>query len=178
MQLACLLGSCPTFYHFSCFPQIDCAFRVLIPGWLDLCMFQEFTGLSNGLFCDSGSFSSCCNSHRLLQPEVLKLYFSVLEPWVGHFVSLPSCSSWLICMRKWDIPVHQLTPCPPLSISHALPCVLSTLASCLQPLLPVWMKVSLIPWLLDLFLNWLLPFFCLCEEVMCIYLPLLLGWNL
>ena len=64
--------------------------------------------------------------------------------------------------------------------------------SCLSlPHLPVWMNVSsLTPWLLDfhtvwfscssgcfLFVNLLLSFFWLCEEAMCIYLHLHLGWN-
>ena len=56
------------------------------------------------------------------------------------------------------------------------------------PLLPVWMSVSLTPWLLDfhtgrfsgnyscfMFLNLLLSFFWLCEEAQCIYLHLYLG---
>ena len=35
--------------------------------------------LSNKLSCEAGYFSHQCNSHRFLQPEVLRLYFPVLE---------------------------------------------------------------------------------------------------
>ena len=53
-------------------------------------------GPSNRLSCETGSFSHCGNPHRFLQPEVLRLYFPALEPWVVLLVSLLSCSSWLI----------------------------------------------------------------------------------
>ena len=56
------------------------------------------------------------------------------------------------------------------------------------PLLPVWINVSLTPWLSHfytvrysgrsgcfLFLNWLLSFFWLCEEAKCIHLHVHLG---
>ena len=72
------------------------------------------------------------------------------------------------------------------------PCCASSHPSCLcPPLLLVWMNVSsLTPWLLDfhivrfsgnsgyfLFLNLLLFFFWLCEEVKCFYLCLHLVWK-
>ena len=52
-----------------------------------------------------------CNLHRFLQPEVLRLSFPVLEPWVVQSVSLPSCSSWFICTQMWDCPLCQPPPC-------------------------------------------------------------------
>ena len=108
----------------------------------------------------------------------LRLYFPALGPWVVWSVSLPSCSSWFICTWMWDHSVHQL-----------LPGCKSSLSSCpTPPLLPVWMNVSLTPWLSDfhtvrfsvgsgwfLFLNLLLSFFWLCEEAQCVYLRLHLG---
>ena len=58
------------------------------------------------------------------------------------------------------------------------------------PFLPVWMNISLTPWMSDfhtvqfsvssgcfLFLNLLLSFFWLCEEAQCVYLRLHLGWK-
>ena len=39
-------------------------------------------GLSNELSCEAGCFSCCCNTHRFLKPEVLRLYFLLQEPWV------------------------------------------------------------------------------------------------
>ena len=73
---------------------------------------------------------------------------------------------------------------PPGPLATAMPCVLSDLAvGCLStPILPIWMNVSLTPWLLDshtvqlsgssgyfwllllLFLSWLLSFFLLCKK--------------
>ena len=73
-------------------------------------------------------------------------------------------------------------PATILVLVHVLPT-----PGCLSPpILPGWMNVSsLTPWLLDfhtvrfsgssgwfLFLNWLLSFFCLCEEAKCVYLSL------
>ena len=66
--------------------------------------------LSNELSCEAGNFSHCHNPHRFLQPEVLRLYFPPLEPWVVWCVSLSCCSSQFIHMQIWDCPVHQ----PPL----------------------------------------------------------------
>ena len=68
-------------------------------------------GPSNELSCEAGSFSHHCNPHGFLQPEVLKLYFPSLEPWVVQSVSLPSCSSPFICTRMWDRLVSQPPPC-------------------------------------------------------------------
>ena len=136
-------------------------------------------GLSNKLSCETESFSCCCNPHRFLQPEVMRLSFPALEPWVAWSVSLPSCShlSACECVTAWS-PSRRLAVCP--------------LPGCLSPpLLLVWMDVSsLTPWLLDfhtvrfysisdcfLFLTLLLSFFWLCKEGKYIYLCLHLGWN-
>ena len=97
-------------------------------------------GLSNKLFCEAGSFSCCLNLHRFLQPQILRLYFPILEPWFVRSVLLPTCSSWLIRRQMWDHPVCQPSPycqsCPP---------------RCpFPPPLQVWMNVcSLTPWLSD-----------------------------
>ena len=70
-------------------------------------------GLSNELSCESGSFSHHHNPHRFFQPEVLKLSFPTLEPWVVWSVSLPSCSSRFIRVQIWDYP-------PAITMPHAL----------------------------------------------------------
>ena len=68
-------------------------------------------GLSNELCCEAGSFSHChLNPPRCPQPEVLRLYFPVLEPSVAQSVSLPSCSSWFIHTQMWDCLVHHPRP--------------------------------------------------------------------
>ena len=106
-----------------------------------LCTFKAPVGLSNELSCEAGSFSHChLNPPRCPQPEVLRLYFPVLEPWVVQSDSLPSCSSQFICTQMWDHQSYQ----PP-------PCHESSLPGCpVLPLLLVWMNVSsLTPWLLD-----------------------------
>ena len=41
-------------------------------------------------------------------PEVLKLYFPVLEPCVPWSVSLPSCSSWFPCTQLLDCPLTRI----------------------------------------------------------------------
>ena len=129
-------------------------------------------GLPSELSCEAGSFSHHCNAHRILWPEVFRLYFPTLEPWVVQSVLLPSCSSWLICTRMW-VCSHLVTcPCHPSFLS--------------LPLLPVWMNFfnslvvglpySSIFWQFwyFLFLNFL-SFFWLYEEAKCIYVCLHLG---
>ena len=141
-------------------------------------------GLSNKLSCETESFSCCCNPHRFLQPEVMRLSFPALEPWVAWSVSLPSCSSQLVCTKMWDIRVQQPPPRLPQSITHSLAACPHRPGCPSLPLLLVWVNVSsLTPWLSDfhtigfsgrcgyfLFLNWLLSFFWLCKEVKHIYL--------
>ena len=61
-------------------PTGNWALLVLNSRWVVLCTFWDPVGLSKELSCEAGSFSWCCNTHRFLQPEVLRLYF-------------PSCSS-------------------------------------------------------------------------------------
>ena len=117
--------------------------------------------------------------HRILQPEVLRLYFPAVGT-LGCTVCLvpPLFLLVFICMQMWDRPVHQPPPHRPGCPS--------------PPLLPVWMSVSsFTPWLRDfptvrfpgssgcvLFLNWLLSFFWLCEEAKrFIYLHLHFGQN-
>ena len=156
-----------------------------------LCMFQGPVGLANELSCETGSFSHHCNRHRFLQPEVLRLYFPALEPWVAQSVLLPSCSSWFIPMQMWDCLLHQPPPRPLCSTNSHL--VWSPLCPGFPSplLLPICMKVScLTPQLPDfytigfscnsgyfIFLNLLLPFCWLCEEEKCMYLCLHLVDN-
>ena len=150
-------------------------------------------GLSSEVSCEAGCFSCCHNPHRFLQPEVLRLYFPVLELWIAQSASLPSCSSHFIRTQSWDCQVYQLPPCLPWSS-----CRCSLAASPLHPgcpsplILLVWMNVSsLTPLLLDfytvrfsgssgyfLFTNLLLSFFWLCREAQCAYLRLHLGRSL
>ena len=44
-------------------------------------------------------------------PQILRLYFPTLEPWVAGSVLFPSCSSWFIRICMWDQLVLQSPPC-------------------------------------------------------------------
>ena len=128
-----LTGLSADFQSLLPLPTSNWALLVLIPRWMGLCTFQDPVGLSNELSCEAGSFSHHCNPHRFLQPEILRLYFPALEPWVAWSVSLPSCSSWFICMQIWNCPVCQSPPqwpCPP---ATALMHILSASAAHLYP---------------------------------------------
>ena len=141
-------------------------------------------GLFDKISCEAGSLSCCCNPHRFLQPEVLRLYFAALECWIAWSVSLSICPSQFILMRMWDHPLRSFC----LAMNPLCPGCLS------PPLLPVCMNVfSLTPWLLDfhtiqfygssgyfLFLNLLLSFFWLFEEAKLITYASILAksWNL
>ena len=148
--------------------------------------------LSNGLPCESGSFSRCLNPHRFFQSEVLNCNFPsleipALESCVVRSFLLPNCSSRFICMQIWDCPLCQKLPC----LVHQLqPCCDSSPPGFPSlPLLLVLMNVSsLTPWLSNfhtvqfsvssdcfLVLNLLLSYFWLCEEAQCICLCLHLG---
>ena len=144
-------------------------------------------GLSNGLSCEAGSFSHCCNPHRFLQLEVLRLYFPTVEPWITWSVLLPSCSSWFICMKMWDCLVLNLPPCwvcqPPCCCeSSLLPLPISDPPTSLDE---YFFFVSLVVGLpyssifcqfwLFFVLKLLLSFFWLCEEAQCVCLCLHLG---
>ena len=126
------------FQYFPCYLQANWALLVQILGWVILCMFLDPVGLSNKLSCEAGSFShprSYHSPHRFLQPEVLRLYFPALEPWVVWSVSFPSCSG--LSTHRCEAASYRLAKCP---LGPSCPCL---------PLLPVWMSVSsLIPWLL------------------------------
>ena len=63
-----LLHSLRVFSHSLHYPQSKWAFVVLLPKWVDLCMFWDPVGLSNELSCEAGSFSYChLNPHRCFQ---------------------------------------------------------------------------------------------------------------
>ena len=149
--------------------------------------------------CEAWSFSCLLNPHRIFQSGVLRLYFPVLESWVGGSISLRSYSSRFICMQMWDYPLYQLPLCPGLEL---LPC--PSWSSCCHltvsplcpgcsslPLLLVWMNVSsLTPWLSDFHtvrfcsssgcifvFKFVVVLLWLCKEAQYIYLCLHLGWK-
>ena len=120
----------------------------------------------------------------------------MLGPWVVQSVSLPSCSSQLICPQMWDCPLHNLPPhrihqplsCPPQSSSHHLAMSSLHLAACLHVTTPPtgldeyvffnslvvglpYSSISCHFWLFFVF-KLLLSFFWLCEEAQCVYLRL------
>ena len=91
--------------------------------------------LSNELSCEAGSFSCCCNSHRVLQPEVVRLSLSALAPWVEQSVSSPVV---LPSLPAWECGISCSACCLVTSPVHpGFPSL---------PLLPVWMNVSLTPY--------------------------------
>ena len=153
-------------------------------------------GLSNKLSCEVWSFSQNLNPHRCFQLKALRLYFPVLEAWVGRT---------LVCLApRLFLPVYLRAnvgpPTPPAAASlgppaTTLPALVLLLPPCHEysppgcpspPLLLVWVNLSsLTPWLSGfhtvrfsvssscfLFLNLLLSLFWLCEEAQCIHLCL------
>ena len=82
-------------------------------------------GLSKELSCEAGTFSCCHKPRRFLQPEVLRLYFTVLEPWVVRSVSLPL---FLRVYPHSNVEPQPLSH-PPGPPATALPPVLSTPSS-------------------------------------------------
>ena len=135
-------------------------------------------GLSTEHSCEAGSFSCGHNPHRFLQPEVLRLYFPALEPWIAWSVLLPSCSSLFIHTQMWD---HQPPSCLP-SPAPALPHVHSappiSLGECFYfNSLVVGLPYSSICWQfwLCFVFKFVVFLFWLCEEAKCICLHLHLG---
>ena len=130
---------------------------------------------SNGLYCETGSVSRCRYHHRFLQPEVLKLSFPVLEPWVAVCLTLQLFFLVYPCANGG----------PPSLSAAILPCIPSTLAACLPPTslgecfflnsLVVGLPYRLIFWKFGLILNWWLSFIWLCKEAKHIYLHVHLG---
>ena len=112
------------FSHFPSYPQATWALLVLIPRWMVLCTFQDPVGPSNELSCEAGSFSYHHNPHRFLPPEISRLSFPAVEPWVAQSVSLPS-SSRFIYIQIWDLCILQPQPHLPHPPAIALLCVLS-----------------------------------------------------
>ena len=138
-------------------------------------------GPSSRLSCETGHFSCCHNPHRILQVEVLRHYFPMLESWVAWSVSLPSCSPQFICTRMSDHLVHQLMLC---HMSSLLRLPVSTPSTSLDEcfLFSPWLLDFHMVWFSDssgcfLFSNLLLSFFWLCEEVKYICLCLQFGWK-
>ena len=75
-------------------------------------MFSDPVDLSNELYYEAMSFSSHRNPHRFFQSDVLRLYFTALEPCIGQSVSLLSCSSHFIHMQIWKLKLYQPLPHP------------------------------------------------------------------
>ena len=138
------------------------------------------------------SWSPCHhhNSHRILQPDVLRLYFPTLELWVVLSISLPSCSSGLSA-QKCGTTRSAASASPTQSSSHGL-AMCSLHPGCLSlALLPIWMNVSsLTPWLSGFHTVWFsgssgfFVFFLICccpsfgcvrKQSVSIYAPILAG---
>ena len=104
-----------------------------------VCVRSRTLWVSPMNYPEVGSLSCCYNPHRIFQPEVLRLYFRALEPWVAQPVSLPSCSSWFLHMQMWDRLLCQPLPCLLHPLAAALPglhlasCPSVCLAVCLHP---------------------------------------------
>ena len=105
-------------------------------------------GLSNELSCGAGSFSCHLNSHRFFKSEILRLYFTSLEPWVVRSILLPSCSSCL-STHKFGT-AHSASSHFTQSSSRHLPMSPLRPNFLPPPFLSVCMDVSsLTPWLSD-----------------------------
>ena len=111
------------FSHFLCYPQANWALLILIHRWVGLCTFWDPGGLSNKLSCEAGNFSRCCNLHSLLPPEVLRLYFPMLEPWVVQSVLLPvvppclsACKCGIACCTSHCLASSLHSGCPSLPL--------------------------------------------------------------
>ena len=91
-----------------------------------------------------GDFPATTTPTYFLTARSFESLFSHTETLVSWSVSLPHCSSQLMCIRKWD---H---PC----VSQLMPHHVSPPPGCLSlPLLPRWMTVSLTSWLSDFHAN-------------------------
>ena len=119
-------------------------------------------------------------------PQLLQIFTSRGWSLVSHSGTLGST----VCLpSQWFFPAYRPTNVrptgPPATFWVVHPLHLSCLSS---PLLPVWMNVSLTPWLSDfhqvwisgssgctLFLNLLLSFFWLCKEVKHCYVSIMAG---
>ena len=146
-------------------------------------------GLSNGLSVEAGSLSCCrLNTPWVFSIRGLRLYFTVLEPWVTWSASLPTvrpglsvrkCRATGFASGQTACPVH-----PTLRESHshhgnACPLRPSYQSGCmfLFYLLGVGLPCHSIFcqfWLFFVF-KLLLSFFWLCEEAQCVFLCLHLG---
>ena len=71
---------------------------------------------SNGLSCETGSFSQCHNPHRFLQPEVLRLYF----PCAGTLGCVICLTPQLFLLVYLHTTVGPPSP-PAAALPHILP---------------------------------------------------------
>ena len=135
-SLACLS---PHFLSLSSFPTSGlCPFGCWSPGGCVCVRFRIPWSSPMDSPVRLRGFSHCRNPRRSLQPEFLRLYCPVLEPWVAHFVSPPVVLLAYLLMNVGN-PVRQPPPCRASSLPW-LP---------VSALLPVRMKIfSLTLWLL------------------------------
>ena len=158
------------FQLFLSLPKANWALLGLISACVGLCYFQDPVGLSNELSCEAGSFSCNHKPHKFLQPEVLRLSFPALEPWVARSVSnanegppgLPVTTSPAQSSQP-QLPISA----PPTSLNE---CFLFN--SLVVRLHTVGFSGSSGYFL---FLKLLLSLFWLHQEAKCIYLRLHLG---
>ena len=71
-------------------------------------------------FLSGWEFLPLLQPSQVFQSEVLRVYFSTLEPWVAWSVSLPTYSSQFIHIQMWDYLLCQLLPLP---VCPLLPCL-------------------------------------------------------
>ena len=140
----CWLCSSPTFCHFPHFPQVDGA---LSDADLKMGGFVYFLGPRGPL-----PQTLLWSSELLPLPQLLQIFTSRgFESVVSHAETLGSAfflTSQLFFPAYWPMNVG-LTGLPATSLVVSPLCL-----SCPSlPLLPVWMNVSLTPWLLDFHAN-------------------------
>ena len=164
-EQCCFLGSHPTFCHFPCFPQADCALSGA-DSWVG--GFVYILGPC-GPLVETGSFSSSCNPYGFFITRGFEssvsctetLDFSVCLPHRSFLLAylLPSVGS---PMWSTTLPCPEYTP-PWLPVSAPS----SSLDECFFNSLAVGLPCK---WFsgssgCSLFLNWLLSFFWLWEEM-------------
>ena len=126
-------------------------------------------GLSNALSSEAGSLSCCCNPHRFLQPEVLRLYFPCWNPDLCDLSCspvVPPGSSASKCGTTWSSLPWLPNSAPPTCLGECF------FFNCLVVGLPhslIFLAVMVT------FFKLLFSFFWLCEEAKCLYLCLHLG---
>ena len=165
------------FSHLPHYPQGMGPFWCWFPGgWV--CVHSRIPWVPQSDSPVRLGVSPCHNAHRFLQLEVLRLYFSMLEPWVcltpWLFLPVYSCASVGPPSPPAAALPRSSPPCLPVSSPPTSPyeCFFfNSLVGGLPYTLSFW-QFGLF---FCLFLNLLLSFFSLCEETKC-YLPTPPSW--